>query len=266
MKYIKPILLLLLTVFCFTACIDSEEKIEINADNSGNYSLSIDMSKMLELAAQMGAGKNNADKPKEKKDTIIYFKDAMAKADQLTNEEKELFKDAFCKVKLDEANSEMKISISCPFSNISRLAEIKEKLPAMMDKLKVMDKVSDKEKSPLSSPDEEMGGGGNMNKSINPGSQYYKFTAEPGKLSYLITDKAALKNSMATDSSLTMMKQMTALTGEMSYKSIIVLPSPVKKLSGGKGVLSDDKKTITYKATLSDMTEHPEEMEYQIEY
>jgi hypothetical protein len=44
------------------------------------------------------------------------------------------------------------------------------------------------------------------------------------------------------------------------------LPSPVKKLNGAKGVLSDDKKTITYKSGLTDMISHPEEMEYEIEY
>ena len=39
-----------------------------------------------------------------------------------------------------------------------------------------------------------------------------------------------------------------------------------EKLNGGKGVLSDDKKSITYKSTLSDLMERPEEVEYEIEY
>lgn len=264
MKYILPFALLL-TVFCFTACVDTEEKIDINADNSGNYSLTMDMGKLIELANEMGAGKNS-DKPKEKKDTVIYFKDAIAGNDKLTAEEKELFKGAFCKIKLDEANLEMKIIMSCPFSNIAQLAAIKENMSSVMGKLDIMDKMGDKGKSPLSGSEDMEEQSGSITKSMNPGSQYYKFIATPGKLSYSITDKAALKNSLANDSSLIMMQQMTAMTGDMTYRTVINLPSPVKKLSGGKGVLSDDKKSITYKATLGDLMERPEEVEYEIEY
>ncbi len=263
MKYIIPFALLL-TVCCFTACIDTEEKIEINADNSGNYSLTMDMGKMIGMAAQMGAGQNNSGKPKEKKDTLIYFKDALAASEKFTEAEKALFSNASCKIKLDEANAEMKIVISCPFASISQLAEVKEKLPSVMSKLDVMDKVGGKEKSMMG--DAEEGEGGDMTKSLNPGQNYYKFTATPGKISYLITDKEALKKSLGSDSSLIMMQQMAAMTGEMSYKTILIFPSPIKKLSGGKGVLSDDKKSITYKASLTDLVERPEEVEYEIEY
>jgi hypothetical protein len=265
MKYILPIALLL-TIFSLTACVDTEEKIDINADNSGNYSLTLDMGKMIGMMNDMGAGKADPAKPKEKKDTTVYFKDVIVTNDKLTADEKELFKDAFCKIKLDEENAEMKIVVSCPFSNISRLATIKETLVAVMGKLDVMDKMGGKEKSGLSDPEEMNAAGDNVTKSMNPGSQYYKFSAAPGKISYLVTDKAALKNSLASDSSLILMQQMSAMTGEMSYKTIITVPSPIKKLNGGKGVLSDDKKSITYKSTLSDLMERPEEVEYEIEY
>jgi hypothetical protein len=201
-----------------------------------------------------------------KKDTLIYFKDSLATSNKFTDQEKELFAKGFCKVKMDEAKAEMNITLSCPFANISKLAEIKEKLASVMSKLNLMDKMSGKEKSPLDNTEEEMTGSGNVDKSLNPGSQYYKFTAAPGKISYLITDKAALKNSLAGDSSLQMMQQMAAMTGEMTYKTIIILPNPIKKLNGGKGLLSDDKKTITYKANLTDLMERPEEVEYDIEY
>lgn len=264
MKYLFS-LVCLIFICGISGCIDTEEKIIINADNSGTYSLTMEMGKMIEMANQMGAGQNNAEKPKEKKDTVIYFKDALNASDQFTPAEKALFANAFCAVKLDEGNAEMNISINCPFANISQLAEVKEKLGEVMSKLKVMDQLGDK-KSPLSESVDEAGDGGSFNKTVNPGSEFYKFSAAPGKISCQIADKEGLKNKLANDSSLTMLQQMTALTGEMTYTTIIVLPSPVKKLNGAKGVLSDDKKTITYKLGLTDMITHPEEMEYEIDY
>jgi hypothetical protein len=256
---------LLLTACCLTACIDTEEKIVINADNSGTYSLTMEMGKMIEMANQMGAGQNNAEKPKEKKDTIIYFKDALMASDQFSPAEKALFANAFCAVKLDEANAQMNISINCPFTNISQLAEVKEKLGGLMNKLKIMDQLGDN-KSPLTESVDDAGEGGNFNKTVNPGAEFYTFSAAPGKISCKIVDKEGLKTKLANDSSLTMLQQMTAMTGEMTYKTIIIVPSPVKKLNGAKGVLSDDKKTITYKLGLTDMITHPEEMEYEIDY
>ena len=254
---------LLLAVCCLTACIDTEEKIVINADNSGTYSLTMEMGKMIEMAGQMGAGQNNTDKPKQKKDTVVYFKDAVLASEQLTPAEKKLFANAFCSVNLDEANAEMNISINCPFASVSQLAEIKEKLGDVMNKLKIMDQVGNMN-APLTEGSGD--GGGNFNKTIHPGAEFYTFSAGPGKLSSQIADKEGLKNKLASDSTLTMLQQMSVLTGEMTHKTIIQLPSPVKKLNGAKGVLSDDKRTITYKTGLTDMISHPEEMEYEIEY
>lgn len=254
---------LLITACCLTACIDTEEKIVINADNSGTYSLTMEMGKMIAMAGQMGAGQNNSDKAMQKKDTVIYFKDAVMASDQFTPAEKNLFANAFCAVKLDEANAEMNISINCPFASISQLAEVKEKLVGVMDKLKVMDQVGNMN-APLTEGSGDDGGG--FNKTIHPGAEFYTFSAIPGKLTSKIADKEGLKNTLAKDSSLTMLQQMSALTGEMTYKTIIQLPSPVKKLNGAKGVLSDDKRTITYKTGLTDMISHPEEMEYEIDY
>lgn len=232
----------------------------INADNSGTYSITMEMGKMIEMAGQMGAGENNTDKPKQKKDTIIYFKDAVMASDRLSASEKALFANAFCAMKLDEARAEMNLSVNCPFASLSQLAEIKEKLGAVMDKLKVMDQLGN-----MNAP-ADSGGGDNFNKTIHPGAEFYKFSAASGKISCQIADKDGLKNKLANDSSLTMLQQMSALTGEMTYKTVIQLPAPVKKLSGAKGQLSDDKKTITYKSSLTDMITHPEEMEYEIDY
>ena len=59
------------TVF-LSACLDTEEKIVINKNNSGDYTLTLDMSKMLAMMDQFGT--QDPAKEKEKKDSTVFFK------------------------------------------------------------------------------------------------------------------------------------------------------------------------------------------------
>jgi hypothetical protein len=64
-----------LAAVVLSSCLDTEEKIVLNGDNSGNYSMTLDLSRMIKMASAMGGDKSNPDKIKEKKDTTIYLKD-----------------------------------------------------------------------------------------------------------------------------------------------------------------------------------------------
>ena len=52
MNKIKFVLAFLLALVLYS-CVDTEERIVINADESGTYSLTIDLGKLIELANQM---------------------------------------------------------------------------------------------------------------------------------------------------------------------------------------------------------------------
>ena len=263
MKILKLSFLLFSLCF-FAACIDTEELIDLNADGSGQYSLSMDMGKLIEMASSMGGDKGTPKKTKEKIDTLIYFKDAVAASDKLSADEKAIFKDGQCKIKFDEANSEMKIVLSCPFKDMNTLAVVKKDLPGLLDKLGLMDKATGKgkKKSELS----EMGGDGDLANAVNPSDKYYNFSAVPGKISYSIPDKESFKKLVANDSIMQMMQQSALMMGDMTSTTIIKLPSPVKSVSNPKAVLSADKKTVTIKTIVTNMMEKPEEAEYSIEY
>ena len=116
------------------SCLDTEEKIVINADNSGTYALTLDLGKMLEMAATMGA-KSNSDKPKEKKDTTVYLKNFLDSSTELNAEEKALYRDAVLSINLDEEKSEMKIKVSCPFKNPAGLVSVKNNLLSVIKKV-----------------------------------------------------------------------------------------------------------------------------------
>jgi hypothetical protein len=72
MKFIKPLICFFLAGI-LSSCLDSEEKIIINDDNSGMYTLSLDLSKILKFEASLG-GKPNIGKLPRKLDSTIYLK------------------------------------------------------------------------------------------------------------------------------------------------------------------------------------------------
>jgi hypothetical protein len=210
----------------------------------------------------MGGGNSNPDKVKEKKDTTIYLKDLLSSADNLTQEEKVLYKDGMVHVKLDEAQNEMKIIMSTPFKNAVDLVEIKNNFPAVLNKLKAFEKATGEDnKQGDDGEDMKMGA-----KSANPVGEQFTFFADKGKISYTIKDIEAFKKNVADDSTLSMMSQMTTMMGDFNYRTILVLPKTVKKYDGPGSSISDDKKTLTFSTTLTEMLEHPEKVSYIVEY
>lgn len=261
MKIVK----LILALFCLTslsACLDTEEYIVINEDNSGVYTLQMDMGKALDMMSQMG-GESKDTKKLEKLDSTIYLKSQVATADNLSAEEKLLYKDATIRIKIDKDSKEMKIIMSCPFRSINQLPEIKNNFFTVINKIKALDKVAGKEgESSGSAADEAMG-----EKAITPTADYYKFVAEPGKLEYKITNPDVITKMVSTDSTFIMMKQMMGMMGgDMTYKTKITTTKEIKSYNGNNAVLSPDKKTVTFSNTFAEMLEHPEKFAYKIEY
>jgi len=265
MKKIK-LLFVLFSLNFLTGCIDIEELIELAADNSGKYSMSIDMAKLMEFANTMKEGKETKKTP-EKADTTVYFKDAGENFAKLSDEEKRIFKDGYCKVYLDEANGKMTIQMGCPFKNMTDLVVVKKELAGMMKKLDLMEKAGGKggaagDLSALGGEEADMG----LESQINPSEKQYTFSAIPGKISFSMNEGNKLKDLAANDSVMQMMQQASMLMGDMTTTTIIKLPAPAKTVSNTKATLSDDKRTVTIKSIITDLMEKPAEGEYTIEY
>ncbi|MDX2048763.1 MAG: hypothetical protein SFU87_18390 [Chitinophagaceae bacterium] len=257
------------SLLALTSCLDTEEKISINNDDSGSYTLTMDMGQLLTFAKTMGAGKDKEGKLPEKKDSIIYFKGIVDTSTVLTVQEKEMLRNGTLHIKLDEEAAEMKFVINLPFKNISGLPYLKENFMAAMDKIKVMDKVDPTKKQ---NPDGESTGeeipaeNKPSSKSLNPMQSAYTFSAVKGKISNKLTDRSAFDNLVKNDSSLQMMQQLTGMMGEMKYRTVIVLPKAAKSFKGNNAEASADKKTITFKNSLTDMMGKAEAAEYEVEY
>jgi hypothetical protein len=264
MKKIKFFLAFLLALALYS-CVDTEERIVINADESGTYSLTIDLGKLIELANQMMPDSSRASKPKEKKDSVIYFKNFIDTAQNLTAEEKALYRDGYLHIDMDEANNKMKIEMGCPFKNSNQLTQVKNNFLKVADKLNLFNKTKDKSLNDMTG-NAETSEKGFDDKSINPMSGNSFFTAAPGKISNVINVTDEMKKNMTSDSTLAMMQQMTMMTGDMTYRTVIVLPKAAKIAEGPGKILSADGKTVTFSFSLTDMMETPEKASYKIEY
>ena len=260
MKNLKFVAAFLIAAM-LTSCLDTEEKIVLNADNSGIYTLTIDMGRMLKMAAGMGANTDSTG-VKEMKDTTINLGPLLTAANDLTAAEKLLYKEAVVHAKVDESKDEMIIVMTTPFKNSIDLVEIKNNFSTVINKSKALEKATGKKAtSGLEGIDLKPDA-----KSTNPLGELFTFVASPGKLSNSITNMDAFKKKVATDSSLTMMRQMTAMMGDFNYRTILVLPKPVKGYDGPGSTISADKKTVTFLTTLTEMIEHPEKVSYKITY
>ncbi|HET9055449.1 MAG TPA: hypothetical protein VFN30_01250 [Chitinophagaceae bacterium] len=248
-------------IFLLTSCLDTEEKIEMNENGSGNYSIAMDMSKMIGLLKQMGGG-NEAS---EKKDTVIYFKSFTDTARNLSVMEKELLKDGRLLVKIDLDNEQMKIVINTPFTKISQLSYLKENLSQMLDKIKVVDQAASQNllgennsqpASDVKSPKTQ----------ANPVADLYKFSLTDKQVSYKLINKQAALDFISKDSNIQGLKEMKLVVGEVQYKTVLVFPHAVNKVVAVNYKLSDDKKTVTIFSSLSELLEKPELLEYEVNY
>lgn len=258
----KPFRFFVATFFTLllASCIDTEEKIDINADNSGMYSMTIDMGKVIGMAASMGAQADDANL-KEKKDTVIYLKDLLDSASDLSIEQKNLYRDGKIHVKMDAENSEMKLMVTCPFKDAAGLTSVKNNLFTVINKLKAMDKATGELPSGDDGKDADM-----ASKSTNPLGDQYNFVATNGMISNTIKDANGIKNMIVSDSTLTMMQQMSSMLGEFTYRTILTLPKPIKKFEGPNSDVSSDKKTIRFETNLTEMIENPEKVSYKVAY
>lgn len=242
---------------------DMEEKIVINKNNSGTYTMTLDMSKMIKLMKEMDQENKDESSTAEKKDSTVYLKSFVDTSTALTAKEKELFRDGRVRMQIDETANQFIVIFHFPFKDISSLPELKSSYMAAIDKLGISKKINPAESGLEEDKSVDMENNKNI---LSPSGEAFAFTAVPGKISNTLLDKEMFNNSIQNDSSLQMIQQMSMMMGDMNYKTVVVLPGKVKNYKGNQTILSDDKKTVSFLTTLSDMLNRPEAAEYMVEY
>jgi hypothetical protein len=260
-KFLVFILFTVTTAFFLTGCLDSQEDVTIKADGSGIYKNSIDMSglfDMLQMAAMMDTSANSqlkqfSDKNIDSTFSLATFADSSSK---LSAEEKELLKNGIVHLNINQQNKVFKVDMTYPFKKVEDLQKILE-----LQKSK-------KGFNPLRQAGENEAlqglGGGDSDSAMSSPLDGIDIVYKNGLIERKVDQKKidAAKNSEGGNQ----LKSMGEMLDGVTFSTVIHLPRPVKNSSGEKLTVSDDKKTLRMKYSLSDMMKNPKALEFKVAY
>ncbi len=222
MEKIK-LILIILCLSIFSSCVDTEELIVINKDNSGTYTIIGDMGKFFQLAKSFGnKGVDDGQKDKNQDvDTTVFLKDIINQVEYLSASEKELYKNGTYSVKISEKDNEFKMVVSCPFANLEQLQELKKNLFTVVDKLSYLSSVNkfNNDQSVLELEPEEHKEAGKI---IFPFSDQYIFSVQKGIIENNIIDINAFKEKLQQDSTQESLNALKNAFSDSYYKTTIV--------------------------------------------
>lgn len=255
---IWKIILPLAFLFCLSSCVEINEDININKNGSGEYSMNMDMSKLLDIM-QTYIGKEELDKqlPQKKMDTSIMMKTLVDTSTTLSAEKKAVLREGQLHMKLNMDEKYFKTDMHFPFKNLNELQLLYTSVGD--GSLGTGQLLKNLAPGKSDSSDNSQGG-----PDIGQFNSIYAFISKPGFISRTVNKEKF--NAMKESAQYGQMKQAGDMGMEVPYTITIHLPKPAKKITNTFAKLSPDKKTVTIKYNLTEVLEHPEKFEYTIEY
>ena len=254
MKSRIAILSILLSVL-FSACFEVEEKTTFTSSDSGNFSLSIDMSKLLGQLKVFGGSEQFNSLPAS--DTTIFFRGKITGDTTFSQQERELLADGFMQLNMNADKDQMKVFFSAPFKSLSQVGSLRSAL------FKVI--AQSGKTSILNMPGaESLGSSLAM---IDLSSLGFAYKAGNGSIINTLTDSANLQVLLEKDSVLQQVKMIAPMLNIPStYTRVFTFTKAIKTYSASKGTLSTDNKTIIIKNDFQELFENPKAFEYSIKY
>ncbi len=234
-----------------TSCETTKELI-LNADGSGNYSTSVDLSQLINLAKMQGG--EGLDEMDEKKfDTTISLGTLIDSIQELSTNEKQLASKGTMQLTMDLANDVFKTKTNFPFKSTAELSNVNKITNILSNKasMNALGAGGADQEGPMDLPEGGI-------------DDYYdmKFTANSIS-KVLKADKYAKKGD---DQGVQTMEELAGQGMVPTTTFILRLPRPATKVEG-KGIkVSEDKKTITINESVEDFIEDGKSLEFHIEY
>ena len=250
---------ILLTAFCLTGCLDSEEDVTINSNGSGVYKTSVDMSglfDMMQMAAMMDTSANSQLKELSDKniDSTIAIGAFTDTSSTLTAEEKALLHDGTLHMTINQKDKVFKFVTSYPFKKVEDIQKISE----LQLNGKGFDPMGKAKSNPALQGMEDQGGG------LPSADQYTKTSFSNGIIERKVDPKKI--DSLKKSEQFSQLQGAGDMLSGVTFTTTIHLPKAVKSSSGSKLKVSDDKKTVRVKYTLQDMMKTPQALEFKVEY
>jgi hypothetical protein len=252
MKFLKFILPAVLALG-FAGCLDITESVDVRNDGSGQLTMDIDMSQMIDMLQTYMGKDEMAQKGMAKMDTTILLKDIVDTASALTEDKKAILRQGRVHIKMDVDAKIFTVHSMFPFTSLPNL----QKLYTLMNDGSLSNA---KLFGSLAGGDTGGGGGPDMSQF----NSVFDYTCKDGLLVKRLNKEKfdALKN----DPQLAQMKQAAQMGMEINYTTTLTLPRAIKEAGNPLAKLSDDKKTVTMKFNLIDVFDHPDQFEYKVEY
>lgn len=255
----KTLKLLLAAVGCvmFASCLEINEEVQIKDNGSGQVSTTMDMSQLIDMMQAMG-GEEFEKKKDEKLDSVVYFKDIVDTAKNLTKDQKALMRDGKMRIKMNMADKQFFINMQYPFSSLENLQKLNN---AMSSKGGV---------GFGSLMKNAMGGQGNdapaagENDEMDQLLGIFDYNVSNGLIKKTVNPEKLKK--LKDNPKMAEMQQGASMGIEVLYNVTYKLPRPVKRVDNAKAKLSDDKKTVTLRTNLMEIFEKPEQFAFTIEY
>ena len=235
-----------------TSCLESTQEITLNDDGSGTVSNTNDMSVLIGLVKQMGAGQELEKAGDQKIDSSFSLAAGADSIPNLTPEEKELVKKGTANIIMNLKEEKFVTNIKFPFSSASEI--------------QACNKLSGKILAETMKSQMGAGmpmGGGEMPEASSL-DDYYTYEFSNGELKRKLNKEKYA--GAADDEYLKGIKEAGSMGLEMKANYIINLPRPAKEAEGKGLKLSDDKKKVTISVSIDDFFEDPSLLEFKIKY
>ncbi len=245
MKKIINLFSFIFITILFSSC-EFTEKINLNENGSGTYTLNMDMGAMMNAMKKMGNSTSTDSEKPEILDTIMNFKDfLLEKKDSITKLPKEeqeklnALKDMKLHLEMNETNGVFNMDFIFDFKSIDELKNIQEKISkghALNEK---------KKESPSPEAPTEV-----------------LFSFDGKKFHRIVVDKnlsdeekEAYKKSM---------EQGASMINGSSYNIEYHFPKPIKSTTYKDATFSADRKTLYIKTDFNTITTNPELLDFEV--
>lgn len=244
-------------LFVLAGCFDTTEDITIEKNGSGIYQVNADFKGFFDLLETMKAfdtsSNSSLNNLPSNIDTTIHFSTFTDTATNLTAEEKSLLRNATMNLVMNEQDKVFKMQMKYPYKDINDVQKI---IKLSQSGNNFMGKALQSKDAPRMDiqPQQAMPDFNNI----------YDITFRKGLIEKKINEDK-LKQFQENEQ-YNQMKQALAMVSEASINTVIHLPAPAKKAEGSNLKLSDDKKTVTIKSSLTELFDNPSMLSYKIEY
>ncbi len=242
----RVLIVALLATFLFTGCIDIVEELFLNADGSGTYTITTDMSAFMsqDMKDLLSEGEEEGNDREEEEppievDTVIMLKDLNPEAFAAL-EKPEIFKAASLHLEMSDSQEKMILTYSLPFKHVDDINYFRENLSQFTD-------------------EGDMGmatGGAGMLPSVTS-----KLFGMKGKKTLIRYAQSNEEQEALSEEDISMMEMMFA---DGTYKTVYHFPGKVKKTTIPNAQINGN--VLTVEAPLLDVMKGEAKLDGEIKF